>query len=171
MPLPNRKPNRLKEYDYSSPGAYFVTICTQNRAQTLGRIPVDKVVGDGFPVPHLSPIGQIAERCAQQISQKYPTVSVDSFVVMPNHIHLMLSFVQPNGTGNPSPTLGAVIGWYKYTVTVQANALLGTQGQRQLQRSFHDRVVRNAAEYAKLWNYIETNPARWREDYFYTENG
>ena len=95
MEHPERKLNRLSEYDYGTNGAYFVTICTQDRCKILSTI-----VGDGFPVP--KPHGMIAEKYIAEIPKKYPTVSVDKFVIMPDHIHLLLRFGLEEGTGNPS---------------------------------------------------------------------
>lgn len=94
MEFPVRKPNRLREYDYSTNGAYFVTICTQDRKKILSDI-----VGDGFPVP--KPYGAVAEEWIRQIPDKYPTVSVDNYVIMPDHIHMLLRIDQASGTGNP----------------------------------------------------------------------
>ena len=96
MEKQSRKQNRLENYDYSQNGAYFVTICTQDRKPVLGAI-----VGDGFPVP--KPIGEIAEEYIRRISEKYPDVTVDQYVIMPDHIHILLRI---DGTGNPSPTNG-----------------------------------------------------------------
>lgn len=110
MELPYRKPNRIGGYDYSQNGAYFVTICTQGRRRILSEI-----VGDGFPVP--KPYGTITEEMIHQISIKYPEASVDRYVIMPDHIHMLLRIEQHFGTGNPSPTLGNIMGWYKYQVT------------------------------------------------------
>lgn len=162
MELPRRKANRLKNFDYSSDGAYFVTICTEGRRNTLCDI-----VGDGFPVPKTA--GMIAEKVITEIKVKYPCVNVDKYVIMPNHIHLLLSIDGSNGTGNPSPTLGNIIGWYKYTVTKQIRTRSGEQGIRFFQRSYHDHVIRNDNDYQKIWNYIEGNPSRWTEDCFYAE--
>ena len=155
MELPNRKPNRLTEYDYNTPNAYFVTICTQDRKQILSQI-----VGDGFPVP--KPIGLIAAEYIKQIPVKYPAVSVDRYVIMPDHIHLLLQI--QSGTGNPSPTLGNVIGWYKYQITKQANLKMNTPGAGIFQRSYYDHVIRNEKDYLEIWNYIEGNPSKWVED-------
>ena len=162
MDLPKRKPNRLQFYDYSTPGAYFITICTQDRKCTLGNI-----VGDGSPVPKTQ--GQIAERFILQIPRKYPNIYVDKYVVMPNHVHLLLRIENANGTGNPSPTLGKFIGWYKYQVTKAVNVACNSAGARFFQRSYHDHIIRGEADYAKIWEYIENNPVRWKEDCFYTE--
>lgn len=154
MDLPHRKANRLQDYDYSSNGAYFVTICTQHRRQLLSEI-----VGDGFPVP--KPCGKIAEEWLQQIPVKYTSVSVDRYVIMPDHIHILLRIDGVLGTGNPSPTLGNVIGWYKYQVTKEVNMRFEQQGDRLFQRSYYDHVIRNQQDYDEIWNYIEENPQKW----------
>lgn len=154
----HRKHNRIRNYDYSQNGAYFVTICTQDRRKILSDI-----VGDGFPVPKSS--GIIAEKMIHQIPEKYPAVSVDHYVIMPDHIHLLLR-IDPNiGTGNPSPTLGNIIGWYKYQITKQVNLMNGTQAERILQRSYYDHVIRNQQDYDEIWQYIDNNPRKWLIDH------
>ena len=154
MELPQRKQNRIAEYDYNQNGAYFVTVCTQDRKKILSTI-----VGDGFPVP--KPIGMLAETLIHQIPDKYPNVYVDQYVIMPDHIHMLLRIDHADGTGDPSPTLGNIIGWYKYQLTKQVNAQVGTQGQRLLQRSYYDHVIRNQRDYDEIWEYIENNPKKW----------
>lgn len=160
MDLPKRKPNRLVHYDYSRAGAYFVTICTEERRKILCDI-----VGDGLPVP--KDPGIIAEEMIRKIPEKYASVCVDHYVVMPNHIHILLRITEHGGTGNPSPTLGNIVGWYKYQATRQINEIAGTPGRRIFQRSFHDHVIRDERDYQRIWNYIDGNPLRWKEDCFY----
>ncbi len=152
MELPERKANRLCEFDYSTNGAYFITICTQNRKKILSQI-----VGDGSPVP--KPAGMIAEEYIQKIPEKYPTVSVDQYVIMPDHIHILLRI--NHGTGDPSPTLGNVIGWYKYQVTKQINLQMNAEENKFFQRSYYDHVIRNQQDYNEVWEYIENNPRKW----------
>ena len=154
MEFVQRKINRIAEYDYSQNGAYFVTICTHERRKVLSDI-----VGDGFPVPKTC--GRIAEDIIHQISAKYPAVSVDKYVIMPDHIHFLLRIDQDFGTGNPSPTLGNIIGWYKYQVTKEVNLNFGQQGEKLFQRSYYDHVVRNQQDYNEIWEYIENNPRKW----------
>ena len=149
-----RKPNRIPEYDYSTNGAYFVTICTQDRKKILSDI-----VGDGFPVP--KPCGIIAQEFIKKIPEKYPSVTVDKYVIMPDHIHILMKFDWNFGTGNPSPTLGNVIGWYKYQVTKRVNLELNTMGTKIFQRSYYDHVIRNQQDYNEIWQYIENNPRKW----------
>lgn len=152
MDIPNRKQNRIPEYDYSTNGAYFITICTQDRKEILSQI-----VGDGSPVPQ--PIGLLADEYIRKIPGKYPTVSVDRYVIMPDHIHMLLRF--DLGTGDPSPTLGNVIGWYKYQVTKQTNLQRNTPNVKLFQRSYYDHVIRNQQDYDEVWEYIENNPRKW----------
>ena len=149
--MQERKRNRLCNYDYGQNGAYFITICTKDRKQILS-----KIVGDGFPVPNLP--GRIAEEMIEQVMIRYPSVSVDKYVIMPDHIHLLLRI---EGTGNPSPTLGNAIGWYKYQTTKRINQTDATQGLQVFQRSYYDHVIRNQQDYDSVWEYIENNPRKW----------
>ena len=150
--FPQRKTNRIPEFDYSANGAYFVTICTENRSRILCDI-----VGDGSPVP--KPAGLLAEEYLRNLPEKYPTVCIDNYVIMPDHIHILLR-IEP-GTGKPSPTLGNIIGWYKYQVTKQYNAQANTQGSKLFQRSYYDHTIRNQADYDEVWLYIDHNPSKW----------
>lgn len=152
MDIKQRKQNRLSSYDYSTTGAYFVTICTDDRQKILS-----EVTDDGVPV--LKRIGKVAEGLIMRIPEKYPAVSVDRFVIMPDHIHVLLSIGQ--GTEAPSPTLGNIIGWYKYQVTKEVNRIYGTEGRKLFQRSYYDHVIRNQADYNEAWEYIENNPRKW----------
>lgn len=103
----------------------------------------------------------IAEKLIAEIPEKYPTVSVDKFVIMPDHIHMLLRFDCNSGTGVPSPTLGNVIGWYKYQVTKQVNLQSNNKSERVFQRSYYDHVIRNQQDYDEIWQYIENNPRKW----------
>lgn len=159
--MEQRKPNRIKDYDYSQNGAYFITICTQGRRRVLSDI-----VGDGFPVPKAC--GKVAEEILKMISEKYPDVSVDKYVIMPDHIHMLLRIdniedgaTGPQGRRNASPTVGNVIGWYKYQTTKQINMLANTPGEKIFQRSYYDHIIRNQQDYNEIWEYIENNPRKW----------
>ena len=127
MKYPKRKQPRLQDYDYSQEGAYFITICTEGRNECLSEITVfNEGVGRGDPdtpqvVTLLSKLGKIVEKYLLEIPNHYPEISVGKYVIMPDHIHLLLRM--DCGTGNPSPTLGTIIGGYKYQVTKQINLL------------------------------------------------
>ena len=171
--LPSRKSPRLKELNYSSAGAYFITVCTQNRKNTLSVIPNINVpqfsVGEGFPLPQLTLTGAITEKWIQNISEKYPQITVDCYTVMPNHFHLLLSVAEHSGRGDPSPTVETVIGWLKYQITKEVNRRAGESGRKVFQRSFYDHVVRNETDYLEITRYILENPLRWHFDKLYTE--
>ena len=158
MEKSQRKPNRLKNYDYSRFGTYFITICTQNRVPILSNI----VVGDGdldIPSTHiqLSDVGKIVDAYIQKISHQYPHINVDQYIIMPDHIHMILTITQQaNNT-----TISTVIGWFKYQTTKQINILYDTLGQRIWQRSYHDHIVRNEQDYQNIAQYIQNNPLKW----------
>ena len=103
---PKRKSTRLSGYDYSAPGAYFLTLCTEDRKCVLSRIPVGTGVLDG-PNIQLLPYGKIADKILRQLDTHFENISVTSYVIMPNHIHILL-FVQVSAggpSGTPVPTV------------------------------------------------------------------
>ena len=158
MELPKRKPNRLPDFDYSTPGAYFVTICTKDRRNLFWTD-----VGASIARPHLTTWGKIAAVSICDIPKHYPAVSVDHYVVMPNHIHLLLQ-INTDTDGRPmvAPTISKVIQQLKGIITKQI-------GQRIWQKLYHDHVVRGEKDYLKIWEYIDNNPAQWEEDCFYKD--
>lgn len=162
MEQSKRRSNRLKDYDYSRSGMYFVTVCSRGMEKILGEI-----VGDGSPVPKLTEAGQLVRQKIEEIPRRFPTVRVEKYVVMPNHLHLILYFDSGHGTGDPSPTLGGVMGWFKYQVTKTINRARNTPGERVFQRSFHDHVIRNEEDYLRIWQYIDASPLKWQEDRYY----
>ena len=105
MELPKRKPTRLKEYDYSTPGAYFITICTKDKKKILSEI-----VGDGiYDVPHIKllPCGEIVDKYIQVMNERFEGAAVEKYIIMPNHIHLIIDIEGENGGGMsqaPYPT-------------------------------------------------------------------
>ena len=160
--FPKRKINRLKSWNYSNNGGYFITICTDNRKHILSKI----CVGDGFPVPQLTKTGQIVDDYIKNINMKYFCVTVSEYVVMPNHVHLLL-FIDNNGTGNPSPTVGNIIGWFKYNTTKSVNEEYKSAGNKLWQRSYYDHIIRDEKDYIEKRNYILANPYKWVEDEYY----
>lgn len=167
MEYPKRKPNRLAGFDYSSNGAYFITVCTQNRECILSNINV----GDGFPVPILTDYGKVSDKLINRITEKFHTIFVEKYVIMPNHIHLLLVVQNPDitagGTGDPSPTIGNAVGWLKYQITRQINETDEIFGRRIFQRSYYDHIIRNEKEFRMIWEYIDENPLKWESGCFY----
>ena len=172
MELPNRKPTRLKNYDYSQKGYYFITICAHNKQKILGDI-----VGDGVydnPKIILSSCGEIANKHIQKMNSKYDNVRIDKYVIMPNHIHLIINISETSKENNilcgmsqaPYPTANAIIPKFVSLFKRYCNREIG---YNIFQRSFHDHIIRGENDYLKIWNYIDTNPAKWNEDCFYIE--
>ena len=196
MELPKRKVNRLPEYDYSGSGAYFITICVRDKSPILcsiipaadARTSGPAVGGEAKPGPSPTPVGAeakpgpspapvgadalIGPKC--QLSAKGQTVrkyiesmsrtegvNVDKYVIMPNHIHLLISIdTGPMRASAPTASIPGIIRSFKGLVT---KAL----GENIFQRSYHDHIIRNEADYLLHWNYIDTNPARWDKDEYY----
>ena len=160
MKGPSRKPNRLREYDYSQNGAYFVTICTAGKKplfwDTVGaaisrpRITAD----DNIFSPPLSEYGRIAEQGIVNIPRCYPTVTVEKYCIMPNHVHLILLFSDDGGRLVAAPTLSRVVGQMKRWVSKQI-------GEGIWQKSYFDRVIRNDEEFERIWQYIHENPQKY----------
>ena len=157
--LPKRKHPRLKEADYSENGAYFITICTQDRRNILSR-----VVGRGLApaATELTECGKIAEMELLALEQRYPSVKVAQYRIMPNHIHIL--FLLDNGAAgaSPRPTIIDVVCTFKSLTTRRCG--IG----KLFQTSFYDHVIRNQADYDEVCRYIENNPAQWEQDELYT---
>ncbi len=161
--LPKRKNIRLKNYDYSLNGAYFITICTQQRLHLFGKI--EKYVRQGLCSCRFTPTGEVIEKEWRSLFERYPNIIFDNFVVMPNHIHaiIIINFVERQEQ-SPCPTISDIICVYKSITTKICNINDGVLGRKIWQFRFHDRIIRNESEYRKIWCYINENPTKWEED-------
>ena len=159
--LPARKTIRLKGYDYSSNGAYFITICVKDGHEMLGKI----VVGDAplrVPYCRLSEYGKFVEVQIQKTSVVYPGISVDKYIVMPNHIH-MIAVVADETRRGASPTKAVIP-----QIVQSIKSMTTKHFEFNLwHRSYHDHIIRNEEEYRRIWQYIDGNPARWEEDRYF----
>ena len=157
--LPKRKHPRLKDYDYSLGGAYFITICTNNRRSILSR-----VVGRGLgpAAIEMSHYGEIAEQELLSLEQRYPFLTVDAYVIMPNHIHVLFVLQNQTAGASPRPTISDVVCAYKSLTTRRC------QCGKLFQTSFHDHVIRDQRDYDDIYRYIENNPLQWEQDELYT---
>ena len=162
MILPKRKNTRLKNYNYNTPGVYFVTICVKDRKQLLSKI----TVGDGVldvPKNILLNYGKIADKYINQLNNFYDNISIDKYVVMPNHIHLLIRIFNKGGTSRtPSPTNNMVA----MLVSTFKRFCNKEYGEDIWQRSYHDHIIRGDEDYEKIWEYIDTNVLRWEDDCF-----
>jgi len=148
--IPTRKKLRLPEYDYTQSGAYFITVCTHNRIEHFGSISSSSTFKAAFV--ELSKTGLIVEEELDTLATCYPGVSVGSYVIMPNHVHFILSI-----SNNCSPAVSEIIRLWKRAVTKRV-------GMPLWQKSFHDHVIRNEQDYERLLQYIDNNPAQWELD-------
>lgn len=161
MSLPQRKRLRLKNYDYSSPGCYFVTISTYEGAWLFG---------DGW---HLNTLGKIVEQEILKIESHYDDVKIDNFIIMPNHIHMLITIAcdaLPNDNEiildevlgkNKHTGLGNIVGLFKSGVSKEIHKT-ESDIKNIWQRSYFDHIITCKEEYNEIWDYIDANPIRWQ---------
>lgn len=170
-----RQPNRIEGYDYSQQGAYFVTICTQDRRKILSKITVGtglldcpsagKGIGQGqsgrlVPTIQLLKHGLIAEQCIRRIDAFYDHISVDKYVIMPDHIHMLLTVrgqsgrLVPGKIDNKNSVIAKFVGSFKRFCNKE-------YGENIWQGRYYDHVVRNQQDYNEIWEYIAYNPTKW----------
>ena len=154
--LPKRKDIRLKNYDYSSSGAYFLTICTSERRNYFWAN-VGATIGRPQDIA-LSEYGNIVDKAINNIPNVYPALAVDHYVIMPDHIHLLL-IVRADECGRPmvAPTMSRVVQQLKGYITKRI-------GYSIWQKLFIDHVIRNREDYEEHVKYIYDNPIRWQYD-------
>jgi putative transposase len=155
----NRRSVRLRGYDYSQAGAYFITICTQNRQCLFGYITEGAMV--------LNDAGRMVADCWLQIPHHFPHVELDEWVVMPNHIHGIVIIVRanpphPTGTGR---TIGSMVRGFKIGVTTWY--WQRSVSSKIWQRNYWDHIIRNESELHRTRQYILDNPMRWEQDSLY----
>lgn len=180
--LPQRKSLRLRGYDYSLAGAYFVTICTHGKQCILSSMRARSI--------ELSSAGEIVRAIWISLPERFPRVVLDEFVIMPNHVHAVLGFVGEGlappavsvgkdtaGTPTAAPlspvvapknhSLADVVGAFKSISTIQVNRLLQRKGVPLWQRSYYEHIIRKGEDLRKIQQYILENPLNWALD---TEN-
>lgn len=166
----NRKQLRLNNFDYSTNGAYFITICTYHKEKILCEI-IRRGDPCGLPITTYFPLGQIAKETLSDI--EIPgSVCIDKYVIMPNHVHLLIMLAaSPPDRGKPCHyNITGIIGKYKSLVAhkwrevcKQRNIQMGTIWQR----SFHDHIIRGEKDYLEIWKYIDENPLKWEYDKYF----
>lgn len=168
----HRRSIRLRDYDYSVAGAYFVTICAFQRECLFGEV-VDGEM-------RLNDAGLVVVNGWQSIPRHFPHATLDEFVVMPNHVHGVVfvnntvgaQFIAPNdqctpimqGAMNRAPTLGAIVRAFKARCTHGINQICDNPGVLVWQRNYFERVIRDERELAAIRQYIVANPTKWIED-------
>ena len=167
----HRRSIRLAGYDYTQPGTYFITICTHERKPVLCKILSGTV--------NLTNIGQIVGRCWLALPRHFENVTLDAWVLMPDHMHgiiiihnvdsptmsaesaMRVPSNQPNGTCSGS--LGAIVQTFKAISTRNANLLRRTAGAHLWQRGYYERIIRTERELVSIRRYVEENPAKYRQ--------
>ena len=153
----------MRFYDYSTAGAYFVTICTQNRRCLLSRI-----VGRGLAPAEIqyTAYGQIAKEQLFLLEKRYPSLKIDQYVIMPNHIHAILILNETAGA-SPRPTIMDIVCAYK-SITTQV-CKRAHPIDKLFQTSFYEHVIRGREDYDEIAEYIVNNPKQWELDSLYSE--
>ena len=180
-----RRSVRLRGFDYSSRGFFFVTICTAEKKATLGKIIDYK--------PELTAIGEIVEKCWLSIPEHFPNVYLDEWVIMPNHLHGIIVIKYPKGydperrgTACRAPTpvrqalegfgkpteasLPTIIRSFKSAATKKVREEFGNRIYKLWQRSYYEHIIRDEDSFNKIRNYIWENPIQWWNDEYYSQN-
>ena len=170
MQTHHRRSIRLSGYDYSQPGAYFVTICTHAGECLLGEV--------GSGVVALSIYGKIAEAVWRALPKHFAWIEIDALVVMPNHIHVVVAIFERASGGTPTGhqasasiihgtdrgSLGAIVQNFKSVVARRINQVRHTPGAPVWQRNYYEHVIRTSADLERVRQYIAENPLRWELD-------
>ena len=169
---PVRKRIRLAGFDYAFPGAYFITVCTHQRAGLFGEI-IDGAM-------RLNAFGTVAQASWMEIPRHFPLAESDALVLMPNHLHAIVDLhgrgtacraPTTEGFGHPVPgSVATIIRSAKAASSRRINLLRGTPGAPVWQRGYFEHVIRSPLEFDRLRAYIETNPLRWELDRENPEN-
>lgn len=160
----------MQGYDYSQAGLYFLTVCVENKECLFGSVEDGKMI--------LNDYGRIAEEEWLKSAIIRSEIELHAFIIMPNHIHGIVEIVGDTrmddrpvahtGINGPKPkSIGSLMGGYKASVTKRINALRDMPGSIIWQRNYYEHIIRNAASYHNIADYILTNPAKWQEDKFY----
>jgi putative transposase len=188
----HRRSIRLKDYDYSKAGLYFITICVQGRKCLYGKIINDEMI--------LNDAGKMTDGWWQKIPEKFPDILLDEYVIMPNHFHAIVENTGPNLYVHPNDIVGAdprvrpddgqtdgqtqgsaptgsthlhsIIQWFKPMTTNEYIRNVKNNGwepfdKKVWQRNYYEHIIRNEKEYLLIQNYIQNNPRRWNQDKFY----
>lgn len=141
--------SRLKDYDYTTEGYYFITICTKDKIHYFGEISNEEM--------KFNNAGKLAYDCIEKIEEIYKEIKINKFVVMPNHIHMIVIIDKETSISIPR-----VIKQYKEYITKQI-------GESIWQKSYYDHIIRNEKDYLRIWEYIDKNILKWSLDKYYNE--
>ena len=194
--LPKRKKGRLTGYDYSANGSYYITVCTKDKKHILGH-----AVGGGVldaPYVRLSKYGAMVRDALLEMDTFYDDITINHYVIMPNHIHFILSICGEGGPSRtPAPTNESLLDHGSSRTPAPTNESLPDHGSSRTptptnarlpaflsawkrltnkktgfslwQRGYYDHIIRCEADHLRIWQYMDENPVRWTEDEYYFE--
>lgn len=162
----HRQSVRLRNFDYSQSGLYFITICTVQRQMLFGEISNGEM--------QCNDLGKLVNQHWQFIPDHYPGTQLHDFIIMPNHLHGIIQlvgaqFIAPElnqGAINRAPTVGNIVRGFKAKLTYAAHHMGIMPGASIWQRNYHEHIIRNEMSYQVTANYVRTNPQRWIEDIY-----
>jgi len=164
----HRRSIRLKEFDYTQPGAYFITIVAQNREWLFGDIVDDEM--------RLNPLGRVVEKEWERLSQRFENLKLDEFMVMPNHVHGIIVIADRDNSmygdkdgiehfGKPiKGSIPTIVRSFKSATTLRINLMRQSKGLQVWQRNYFEHVIRNESEWGEIREYIRQNPDNWEVD-------
>lgn len=167
----HRQSIRLRRYDYARAGWYFVTVCARGKEHLFGEVAEGEMV--------LSEAGRMVQRTWENLPRRFPSIELDAFVVMPNHVHGIIQIVGaermsagdvgaglalPKGAASSAPTFADIVRAFKSTSAIAVNALLGRTGKPLWQRNYYEHIIRGRGELDRIREYVTTNPLRWGQD-------
>jgi putative transposase len=154
-----RRSIRMRGYDYTQTGWYFVTICAQGRECLFGNI-----IDGAFQA---NTYGRVVLEHIEAIASHFANAEIDVYVMMPNHAHVIIILNDSVTANTPRPTLGQVVAYIKYLSTRHINELRRTPGARVWQRNYYEHIIRDQASLDHIRAYIISNPSRWESDQLY----
>jgi REP element-mobilizing transposase RayT len=174
--IQNRKAMRLKNYDYNQSGAYFITICIQQRECLLGNITNGMI--------QLNEYGEIVNKIWSELPNHFQSIDIDAAVIMPNHFHgIVINFDRNISTQNSTiykqepplfyqkkTKLGKIIAYFKYQTTRLINQKRAMEGVKVWQRNYYDHIIRSQESLEILRKYIIENPLLWTTDQLHPHN-
>ena len=157
---------RIKHYNYSNAGLYYITICTYKKEKNLCNIN-EKICDVNFDeidfdkYIEYTGIGELCVNAIKNISENYKNIEVDSYVIMPNHIHMILCIEDGN-----KDSISKIVSYFKSFVSRNYNRMINDKIEIW-QKSFYDHVIRNEEDYKRILEYVVYNPLKWKVDEYY----
>lgn len=159
----HRRSIRLKEYDYTQPGAYYITIVTHQREHLFGEIENGAL--------KLSKFGLVAKQQWEKLPKRFLNIRLGASIFMPNHMHGVIQIIESSRHAPTeafqkpvSGSIPTIVRSYKSAVSYRINLMRGTDGVPVWQRNYYEHVIRNHEDWDRIERYIEANPSQWAED-------